>query len=173
MDEHLAALQDSTLRPFSSGVDSSIPRVCAGVYTIWRGEQLIYVGHAGRAAATATDGARTGLADRLRHHATGRRSGDQFCVYVADRLVLQTLGSEDLASIASGELLLDDFIYVYVQDQLAYRYTVTQDVVLARTVEDAARGGKLDAGKPFLNPLPGPKRPSKTERAQVIRRRDA
>jgi hypothetical protein len=35
-----------------------------------------------------------------------RRSGDQFCVYVADRLVLPTLSQDDIMAIAgkdSGE----------------------------------------------------------------------
>ena len=35
-----------------------------------------------------------GLYSRLNSHALGWRSGDQFCVYVADRLVLPTLTPE-------------------------------------------------------------------------------
>jgi hypothetical protein len=35
-------------------------------------------------------------------HASGRRSGDRFCVYVADRLVLPTLSQEDITAIGSG-----------------------------------------------------------------------
>lgn len=99
----------------------------------------------------ASGGRRTGLADRLFHHSSGRRSGDQFCVYVADRLVLPKLTAENLAGIAGGHLLLDDFVYVYVQDRLAYRVTITADVAAARAVEKAARGGALGAGKPVLN----------------------
>jgi hypothetical protein len=43
-----------------------------------------------------------GIYTRLLSHASGRRSGDQFCVYVADRLVLPTLSPENIAAIASG-----------------------------------------------------------------------
>lgn len=50
----------------------AVPKVAAGVYTIWQGSELIYAG----------------LYSRLSSHWAGRRSGDQFCVYVADRLVL-------------------------------------------------------------------------------------
>src|SRR5205823_546863 len=58
-----------------------IPSSGAGVYTIWDDHgALIYAGIAGR----NPNG--TGLASRLRSHASGRRSGDQFCVYVADHL---------------------------------------------------------------------------------------
>lgn len=116
---------------------------------------------------------RTGLADRLWHHGGGRRSGDQFCVYVADHLILPKLSAGDLADISSGDLLLDDFVYVYIQDRLTYRVAVTPDVVIAREVEDAARGGALDAGKPLLNPLPALKRPPKAARAAKIRQRRA
>ena len=94
-------------------------------------------------------------------------------MYVADRLILPTLSAADLHDIAAGTLLLDDFVYVYVQDRLAYRVTITRDVGTAREVEDSARGGSLNAGKPLLNPLPGPKRPAKAERAAKIRQRGA
>src|SRR4051794_12863720 len=60
-----------------------IPGSGAGVYTIWDDDgAFIYVGAAGR----NPDG--TGLASRLRSHHRGRRSGDQFCVYVADHYVM-------------------------------------------------------------------------------------
>jgi hypothetical protein len=40
--------------------------------------------------------------NRLASHASGRRSGDQFCVYVADRLVMPELTSDGLEAIAAG-----------------------------------------------------------------------
>ena len=54
--------------------------------------------------------------------------------------------------------------YVFVQDELGYRHTITADVATARAVEDAARGGALDNRKPLLNPLPAPSRPGKATR---------
>jgi len=86
-------------------------------------------------------------------------------------LILPTLSAADLADISTGSLLLDDFVFVYVQDRLAYRITVTPDVATAREVEGAARGGALEAGKPLLNPLPATKRPPKAARAAKIRER--
>jgi hypothetical protein len=169
--KHLAELESGPTHRFADGAHPQIPRVCCGVYTIWDGNTLVYVGHAGRAVHVATGNRRTGLADRLFHHSGGRRSGDQFCVYVADRLVLPKLTAENLADIAAGHLLLDDFVYVYVQDRLAYRVTITADIAVARAVENAARGGVLDAGKPVLNPLPAPQRLPKATRAAQIRQR--
>lgn len=169
--KHLYELECGEAHRFSAGAHPDTPRICCGVYTVWDENRLVYVGHAGRAVSGASGTRRTGLADRLYHHSTGRRSGDQFCVYVADRLVLPSLSGTDLANIASGHLLLDDFVYVYVQDRLSYRLTITPDVVVARAVEDAARSGELEAGKPLLNPLPAVRRASKAARAAHIRQR--
>jgi hypothetical protein len=170
---HLQELECGEAHRFSAGAHPDTPRVCCGVYTVWDGSALIYVGHAGRAVDGATGQRRTGLADRLHHHSTGRRSGDQFCVYVADRLVLPALSEADLTDVANGHLLLDDFVYVYVQDRLSYRVTITPDVLVARAVEDAARSGELVAGKPALNPLPALRRPPRTAIAAQIRLRGA
>jgi hypothetical protein len=66
-----------------------IPGGGAGVYTIWdEAGGLVYAGIAGRNPAGK------GLASRLRSHASGRRSSDQFCIYVADHYVLPELTRE-------------------------------------------------------------------------------
>ena len=66
-----------------------IPGSGAGVYTIWDDAGgLVYAGVAGRNPSGA------GFASRLRSHASGRRSGDQFCVYVADHYVLPELSRD-------------------------------------------------------------------------------
>jgi hypothetical protein len=80
-----------------------VPTSGAGVYSVWdeRG-QLVYVGAAGRNPQGA------GLAGRLRSHASGRRSGDEFCVYVADHYVLPELTPEQVEAIAGSQLSMDD-----------------------------------------------------------------
>jgi hypothetical protein len=58
----------------------------AGVYTIWHSDgRFIYVGMSGRGMTTDTirRNKPQGIYTRLQSHASGRRSGDQFCVYVA------------------------------------------------------------------------------------------
>jgi hypothetical protein len=73
-----------------------IPSGGAGVYTIWDDEGgLVYAGIAGRNLTGK------GLASRLRSHASGRRSGDQFCVYVADHYVLPELTREQTSRSAT------------------------------------------------------------------------
>jgi hypothetical protein len=103
---HLAS---GPIRWFSDWPAGDVPRSGAVVYTIWNREgSFIYVGMSGRSFTGGSDG--TGGAGpwgRLNSHAAGRRSGDQFCVYVADRLVLPTLHKR-IAEIADGSLSLDE-----------------------------------------------------------------
>ena len=156
----LEALQSGALHRFSDWPNSEIPQVAAGVYTIWDGDKLVYVGMAGRSLTAETisgyrseTGRRTGLASRLNSHASGRRSGDQFCVYVCDRLVLPTLTESQISEIADGRLSLDSLVRAYIHERLAYRVVETADAVTARLIEHQARRGVLAAGKPHLNPL--------------------
>lgn len=157
--QHLVDLACGDAIPFAEWPDGRIPRAAAGVYTIWRGDQFIYVGMAGRGLAEpgirvhAGNGARKGISDRLNSHASGRRSGDQFCVYVADRLVLPTLSADEVRLIASGSLSLDAKVKDFIRRELLFRFVVTLDGAEASALERTVRAGALPMGKPFLNPL--------------------
>jgi hypothetical protein len=65
---------------------AGVPRSRALVCTVWsRTGQLVYVGMADRGETSTARG--FGRFGRLASHASGRRSGDQFCVYLCARLV--------------------------------------------------------------------------------------
>ena len=155
----LEQLQDGPEFRFRDWPNDAVPKVCAGVYTIWDVRTLIYAGMSGRsltqdiitqrrAAATG----RQGLFKRLRSHARGRRSGDQFCVYVADRLVLAALGEADINAIASGTRKFDAIVREYIHAHFSYRFVEVPDGAAAFALEARVRAGGLRAGKPFLNP---------------------
>jgi hypothetical protein len=98
-------LGNGTAYSFASWPNPLVPTFGAGVYTIWHTDgHFIYVGMSGREITAETIRRNTpqGLYNRLQSHASGRRSGDQFCVYVADRLVLPALSPEDIDAIVSG-----------------------------------------------------------------------
>ena len=154
-------LSNGPLHAFATWPNAAVPRIAIGCYSIWRDEQLVYVGVAGRAldpAKVATlrqkKGRPRGLYDRLKSHASGRRSGDQFCVYVCDRLVLPTLDESAISSIAIAELALDSVTRNFIRDHLAYRFTETTSYRDALELERAIQRGALPAGPPMLNPLP-------------------
>jgi hypothetical protein len=111
--EYLQELAFGTEYRFSEWPNSAVPSVAAGVYTIWNHRTLIYVGMAGRghteeslARGAAQPKYVTGLRSRLKSYTSGRRSGDQFCVYVADRFILPVLKMQEVQAIGPGEVSL-------------------------------------------------------------------
>jgi hypothetical protein len=141
---------------FADWPNPSVPKFGAGVYTIWHADgRFMYVGMSGRGMTgdTPRRAKPQGLYTRLHSHARGRRSGDQFCVYVADRLVLARLTPEDITSIASGRHQMDALVRRYIHENLSYRFTLFPDGSQAFAAEAAIKAGELDQGTPFLNPL--------------------
>jgi hypothetical protein len=138
---------------FSNWPTGDVPRYGAVVYTIWNREgSFIYVGMAGRSFLGGTEGhGKTGPWGRLNSHASGRRSGNQFCVYVADRLVLPTLHNR-ISEIADGSLSLDGATRDYIRTNLGFRWVATDSGAEARQLESRLQRGEAEYGKPLLNP---------------------
>jgi hypothetical protein len=76
-------------------------------------------------AAPATYRSRTATVG-LNSHASGRRSGDQFCIYVFDRLVLPSLTRQQIQDAASVRLSLDALVRTFIRESLAYRSPLRQ-----------------------------------------------
>jgi hypothetical protein len=100
----------------------------------------------------AAGGNPTGLFDRLGTHALGRRSGDQFCVYVCDLLILPGLTLEQLQQVGRRELLLDGLVRSYIRERPSYRYVELPGGAIAFEVEREVKRRGFQ-GKP---PLPNP-----------------
>ena len=154
-DQYVSDLSRGTPYSFADWPNPSVPVFGAGVYTIWHNDgRFIYVGMSGRGMTTDTVRRNTpqGIYTRLKSHASGRRSGDQFCVYVADRLVLPTLAQEDIAAIALGRHQMDAFVRRYIHENLCYRFMLVPDGSAAYTVETVIKSGDWEHGPPLLNP---------------------
>jgi hypothetical protein len=159
----IEALQHGRLYRFADWPNPEVPLVAIGLYTVWQDDEFIYVGMAGRASEEVLRGNHErqracGLRDRLRSHAAGRRSGDQFCVYVADRLVLPTLTREQLEDIANAQVALDALVRRYIHQHLAYRFFAFRGLSAdeqrhTRELETTIRRGATPMGTPLLNPL--------------------
>ena len=142
-------LKNGPRYPFTESPRNHIGRdVRSGVYAIWRGEDLIYAGFAGR------DGARGGFVNRLLHHRRGDRSGDKFCVYVFDRYILPELNAIQITSAAAGRLKLDPLIREFVANQLKYSYVPCENQTEALELEARVLRGELGA-RPSLNSTRG------------------
>jgi len=131
--------------------NKGIPLVAAGVYLIWNEEVLIYVGMSGREIEKNLNKRRYGLCTRLQAHASGRLSGDQFCVYVANRLVIPELKQELLEQFSDGDVNLDMLTKEYVQ-RLDYQFCVVDSSKEAFSLEDACKRGEYNGKMPLLNP---------------------
>jgi hypothetical protein len=151
----LTLLETGTRYRFADWPNPAVPKAGAGVYTIWDATQFIYVGMAGTAsvpvAADEPVKAR-GLYSRLNSHASGRRSGDQFCVYVCDRFIVPDLSDAQLAEIGAGRVSLDHLTRSYIRERYDYRLAPSIDRAAAFELERGIQGGALAAGKPYLNP---------------------
>jgi hypothetical protein len=139
---------------FSDWPNSEVPSVAAGVYVVWNGDQLIYCGMSGREfeKITASEKVKYGLATRLASHASGRLSGDQFCVYVANRLIIPSLNPEQCVKFATGELTLDRLTKAYILEKLEYQFASVQTSAEAYALEKQCREGLIFGVKPLLNP---------------------
>lgn len=81
-------LNRQPVHAFADWPNREIPKGKPGVYLIYQGVRLIYVGMA-----------KKNLLGRLTQHARGNRSGDQFCVYLGDRLVMPKLGIDQMKDL--------------------------------------------------------------------------
>ena len=137
---------------FSDWPNGDIPAVAAGVYAIWDEQALIYCGMSGREIEKIADRSRYGLITRLESHASGRLSGDQFCVYVANRLVIPSLTADHLPRFASGEMSLDRLTKAHIHERLEYQYAIVSSSSEAYSLERRCREGAVFGVKPALNP---------------------
>jgi hypothetical protein len=118
LDDALSLLAAGPIFWFGDWPTGAVPRSGSLVYTVWdRDGTFVYVGMSGRTAAQSG----TGPWGRLNSHASGRRSGDQFCIYVHDRLVIPSLHNR-LADIGTGDLSLDRETRTYIRERLGFRW---------------------------------------------------
>jgi hypothetical protein len=151
MESEIEALAHGRPFWFADWPVTDVPTNGAIVYTIWDREgRFIYVGMAGRGGLRSVSSA--GPRGRLASHASGRRSGDQFNVYVCDRLVLPSVRNR-LQEIAAGTLPLDRETRTFIRDRLGFRFVSVGEGTTALALERRLQRGGLACGKPFLNPL--------------------
>lgn len=156
-EDLLQTLSEGALHRFSDWPPASLPNAAAGVYSIWDDRRLVYVGMSGRGATAEqimerkSSGREWGLKSRLKSHRAGRRSGDQFCVYVGDRLVLPTLSSAQIEAISTRSMSFDHLIRDFIQSRLGFRFVETASGPDALRVERLGRAGSLGQ-LPLLNP---------------------
>lgn len=143
-DDPIWVLESGPLHAFKDWPNPEL-KAEPGVYTIWDGTSLIYAGFSGRSNT------KSGLLGRLDSHRGGRRSGDQFCVYLFDRIILPQLTPEEIRQIAAAELWVDDRIKEYVAENLHYRFVPCESQAAAQELENRVLDGEMSGLIPLLN----------------------
>ncbi|MGH2360643.1 MAG: GIY-YIG nuclease family protein [bacterium] len=111
--------------------DVSAVRTISGIYAAWYGRKCLYVGRSGN------------LQSRLKSHFSGRRGGDQFCLYVYDKYI-HGIRPRNLTTPEVDELTAK-----WIREGVRFRWAVVSDA-RARRVERHFRV-RL---QPSLNALP-------------------
>ena len=146
-------LEDGSDHSFGDWPPSHFEVGPTGVYTIWRGADFLYAGMSYVHRSDTANQQAKGVFGRLASHASGRRSGDQFCIYICDRFVVPTLSAEDMAELAQGARILDLRTREFIREHLRYRVAVTSSGTEARALESLVRRDGLPrAGRPAINP---------------------
>ena len=122
------------------------PRACCDVLGVRPGAPSL-AGRRPRSALRSHEICRSEV-----HLQSGRRSGDQFCVYVCDRFVVPHLSVQQQAQVADGKSALDALTKRLIHDRYEYRFITTPDGATALALERQVQDGALEAGKPLLNP---------------------
>ena len=151
MSHDLSSLFAATtpLRAFSTSNIAEIPSFGSIIYTVFLdGANFIYVGIGGLAGATVHD---RNPRSRIIQHAQGRRSGDQFCIYIQDFYVIPAIVS---TPYEPKKGYLDTLTKEFIQTRLTYRYLVIQtedsDKVVRR-LERELQNNEHGFGVPMLN----------------------
>ena len=137
------------LRPFTTSNVSDVPSWGSIIYTVFLDKtEYIYVGIGGLSGKSVTE---RNPRSRIMQHSQGRRSGDQFCIYIQDFYVIpELIGSKYTPKKGYLDLLTKQFI----QSRLTYRYLVVQtddsDQVV-RKLEREMQRDQYGYGVPLLN----------------------
>ena len=126
----LAELRDGPLYRFADWPNPEVPNGRIGVYTVWGGDELIYVGMGGRAVGPSAD---------TNGPASTKLTG---------------LSLQQIQDAARGQLSLDGLTRQLIRQSLCYRFTLVGDAIAARAVEREIQREGLASRPPLLNPLP-------------------
>ena len=137
---------------FRDWPNAAIPAVAAGAYVVWRGNELIYAGMSGKDIEKSQHKRVYGLFKRLGQHASGRLSGDQMNVYVANRFVVPQINAAQRAQFAAGTLRLDMLTRQYIHQHFQYQYLVVNRTDEAYALERLCKCGHIFSQRPYLNP---------------------
>ena len=153
--QDVSNLFDTSVTPISFSDDprKHIPKNGSIIYSVWDdNEQFIYIGISGLQKSLE----KRNPLSRMISHASGVRSGDQFCVYIHDFFVIPNLMKQKKYKPERGSL--DKLTRQYIHEHLSYRFisfNSDDSDTIVRRLENEIKSGALGL-KPILNGTPTP-----------------
>ena len=137
------------LQQFNTKNINHIPSFGSIIYTVFLDEaEYIYVGIGGLSGKSVQD---RNPRSRIIQHAQGRRSGDQFCIYIQDYYVIPSIIN---TQYTPKKGYLDMLTKEFIQKRLSYRYLVVQtddSDKIVRKLERDLQNNVYGFGLPKLN----------------------
>ena len=137
---------------FKNWPKKNFPSVAAGVYVIWDDQTLLYVGTAGKDLDKAQKSGKNkfGLITRINSHASGRTANDQFCSFLANRIVIPSLTNSQVTKFRNGSLTLDQVTKKYIRTNLEYQYLLVDNFQDALDLEGHCKRGVIFGQSPYF-----------------------
>ncbi len=132
----------------------SIPRL-PGIYALWFGEQLLYIGIARVDPRDTMNPQAAGVAGRLLTYRKCRLTSD-FAIAAAFRFIVPELSEEDRGRLRSGQLGVRDIQAItkdWVADNVEFSVYAAPAAVAAGAETVARRAGIPGSGPPAFNAL--------------------
>ena len=137
------------LQEFSTKNIDHIPTYGSIIYTVFLDRsEFIYVGIGGLSGKSVKE---RNPRSRIIQHAQGRRSGDQFCIYIQDFYVIPSIINNEYTPKKG---YLDTLTKEFIQSRLTYRYLVLQTEdsdKIVRRLERELQNDVHKYGVPKLN----------------------
>ena len=137
------------LLEFNTKNINHIPSFGSIIYTVFLDRsEYIYVGIGGLSGKSAKE---RNPRSRIIQHAQGRRSGDQFCIYIQDFYVIPSIIN---SQYTPKKGYLDMLTKEFIQKRLSYRYLVVQSDdsdKIVRRLERELQNNEHGFGVPKLN----------------------
>ena len=137
------------LQEFSTKNIDHIPTYGSIIYTVFLDRsEFIYVGIGGLSGKSVKE---RNPRSRIIQHAQGRRSGDQFCIYIQDFYVIPSIINNEYTPKKG---YLDTLTKEFIQSRLTYRYLVLQTEdsdKIVRRLERELQNNLHGFGVPKLN----------------------
>jgi len=137
------------LQQFNTKNINHIPSFGSIIYTVFLDQaEFIYVGIGGLSGKSVQE---RNPRSRIIQHAQGRRSGDQFCIYIQDFYVIPSIIN---TQYTAKKGYLDTLTKEFIQKRLSYRYLVVQtddSDKIVRRLERELQNNEHGFGVPKLN----------------------